>query len=40
MEEAAEKLEFERAAAIRDRIRGLTHVQGRDRINIDRKSVV
>jgi excinuclease ABC subunit C len=35
MEEAAEKLEFERAAAIRDRIRGLTHVQGRDRINME-----
>ena len=35
MEEAAEKLEFERAAALRDRIRGLTHVQGRDRINIE-----
>ncbi len=35
MEEAAERLEFERAAAIRDRIRGLTHVQGRDRVNLD-----
>ncbi|MGG5809708.1 excinuclease ABC subunit UvrC [Falsiroseomonas sp. CW058] len=35
MEEAAGNLEFERAAAIRDRIRGLTHVQGRDRINLD-----
>ncbi|MBB5693240.1 excinuclease ABC subunit UvrC [Muricoccus pecuniae] len=35
MEEAAERLEFERAAAIRDRIRGLTHVQGRDRINME-----
>jgi excinuclease ABC subunit C len=35
METAAENLEFERAAAIRDRIRGLTHVQGRDRINLD-----
>jgi excinuclease ABC subunit C len=33
MEEAAEHLEFERAAAIRDRIRGLTHVQGTDVIN-------
>ncbi len=33
MEEAAEKLEFERAAAIRDRIRGLTHVQGSGVIN-------
>ncbi|MDO9709684.1 excinuclease ABC subunit UvrC [Paracraurococcus lichenis] len=35
MEQAAEALEFERAAAIRDRIRGLTHVQGRDRINME-----
>ncbi len=35
MEEAAERLEFERAAAIRDRIRALTHVQGRDRINME-----
>ncbi|MBV1797186.1 excinuclease ABC subunit UvrC [Siccirubricoccus sp. G192] len=35
MEAAAERLEFERAAALRDRIRGLTHVQGRDRINMD-----
>ncbi|WP_135468136.1 excinuclease ABC subunit UvrC [Crenalkalicoccus roseus] len=35
MEAAAERLEFERAAALRDRIRGLTHVQGRDRINIE-----
>jgi excinuclease ABC subunit C len=35
MEQAAAGLEFERAAAIRDRIRGLTHVQGRDRINLD-----
>ena len=35
MEQAAEKLEFERAAALRDRIRGLTHVQGRDRINME-----
>jgi excinuclease ABC subunit C len=35
METAAEALEFERAAAIRDRIRGLTHVQGRDHINLD-----
>ncbi len=33
MEAAAEKLEFERAAAIRDRIRGLTHVQGSGVIN-------
>jgi excinuclease ABC subunit C len=35
MESAAEALEFERAAALRDRIRGLTHIQGRDRINLD-----
>src|SRR5258707_7528042 len=33
MEHAAEALEFERAAAIRDRIRALTHVQGTDVIN-------
>src|SRR5271170_868738 len=33
MERAAEGLEFERAAAIRDRIRALTHVQGTDVIN-------
>ena len=33
MEQAAEALEFERAAAIRDRIRALTHVQGTDIIN-------
>ena len=33
MEAAAEKLEFERAAALRDRIRGLTYVQGTDTIN-------
>ena len=33
MQQAAEGLEFERAAAIRDRIRGLTHVQGNDVIN-------
>ncbi len=33
MEQAAEKLEFERAAAVRDRIRGLTHVQGTAVIN-------
>ncbi len=33
MEEAAAHLEFERAAAIRDRIRGLTHIQGVDVIN-------
>jgi excinuclease ABC subunit C len=35
MEQAAERLEFERAASLRDRIRGLTHVQGRDRIHLD-----
>ncbi len=33
MERAAENLEFERAAAVRDRIRGLTHVQGGGVIN-------
>jgi excinuclease ABC subunit C len=33
MEQAAEALEFERAATLRDRIRGLTHVQGHDVIN-------
>ncbi|MBS0562670.1 MAG: excinuclease ABC subunit UvrC, partial [Proteobacteria bacterium] len=33
MERAAEALEFERAAAIRDRIRGLTFVQGSDVVN-------
>ena len=33
METAAEALEFERAAAIRDRIRALTHVQGTGIIN-------
>ena len=33
MEQAAEGLEFERAAALRDRIRGLTHVQGTAVIN-------
>jgi len=35
MEHAAERLEFERAASLRDRIRGLTHVQGADRVNMD-----
>ncbi|MFN7000456.1 MAG: excinuclease ABC subunit UvrC, partial [Elioraea tepidiphila] len=35
MEQAAERLEFERAAALRDRIRGLTHVQGADRVNLE-----
>jgi excinuclease ABC subunit C len=33
MERAAENLEFERAAAIRDRLRGLAHIQGNDVIN-------
>jgi excinuclease ABC subunit C len=33
MEHAAETLEFERAAAVRDRIRGLTFVQGNDVVN-------
>ncbi len=33
MEAAAEALDFERAAVIRDRIRGLTHVQSSDVIN-------
>jgi excinuclease ABC subunit C len=33
MEEAAEALEFERAAAIRDRLRGLTFVQGNSVVN-------
>ncbi len=33
MEEAAEKLEYERAAALRDRIRGLTYVQGSGLMN-------
>ena len=33
MEQAAEVLEFERAASIRDRIRGLTHVQGTGVVN-------
>ena len=33
MEAASGALEFERAAAIRDRIRGLTHIQGSDVIN-------
>ncbi len=35
MEAAAEALEFERAAALRDRIRGLTYLQGSSRINMD-----
>ncbi len=33
MEQASEAMEFERAAALRDRIRGLTHVQGTGVIN-------
>src|SRR5271168_317340 len=33
MEAASHNLEFERAASIRDRIRGLSHVQGNDVIN-------
>jgi excinuclease ABC subunit C len=33
MESASERLEFERAAAVRDRIRALTHVQGSGVIN-------
>ncbi len=33
MESASRNMEFERAAAIRDRIRGLSHVQGSDVIN-------
>ncbi len=33
MEHAAERMEFERAAAVRDRIRGLTHVQGTAVVN-------
>jgi excinuclease ABC subunit C len=33
MEQAAHALEFERAAAVRDRIRGLTFVQGNDVVN-------
>ncbi len=33
MEQAAEALAFEQAAAVRDRIRALTHVQGTDVIN-------
>ena len=33
MEHASENLEFERAASLRDRIRGLTHVQGSGVIN-------
>jgi len=33
MEDAAGRMEYERAAAIRDRIRGLAHIQGNDVIN-------
>ncbi|MBV8617069.1 MAG: excinuclease ABC subunit UvrC [Acetobacteraceae bacterium] len=33
MEQASAALEFERAAAVRDRIRGQTHVQGSDVVN-------
>ena len=36
MEAAAADLQFERAAALRDRIRGLTHIQGKDRVNMER----
>ena len=35
MEAAAAELQFERAAALRDRIRGLTHIQGKDRVNLE-----
>ena len=35
MEVAAADLQFERAAALRDRIRGLTHIQGKDRVNLE-----
>jgi excinuclease ABC subunit C len=35
MEAAAADLQFERAAALRDRIRGLTHIQGKDRVNLE-----
>nr|WP_106409281.1 excinuclease ABC subunit UvrC [Pseudoroseomonas deserti] len=35
MEQAAESLEFERAASLRDRIRGLTYVQGQNSINLE-----
>lgn len=33
MQEASEALEFERAAALRDRLRGLSYIQGNDVIN-------
>ena len=35
MEAAAADLQFERAAALRDRIRGLTHIKGKDRVNLE-----
>jgi excinuclease ABC subunit C len=35
MEAAAADLQFERAAALRDRIRGLTQIQGKDRVNLE-----
>jgi excinuclease ABC subunit C len=35
MQEAAERLDFETAALLRDRIRALTHVQGRQDINVE-----
>ena len=35
MEAAAADLQFERAAALRDRIRGLTQIQGKDRVNME-----
>ena len=35
MEQAAEALEFERAASLRDRIRGLTQIQGNSRVNME-----
>lgn len=35
MEAAAADLHFERAAALRDRIRGLTQIQGKDRVNME-----
>ena len=35
MEAAAAELQFERAAALRDRIRGLTQIQGKDRVNLE-----
>ena len=35
MQSAAERLDFETAALLRDRIRGLTHVQGHQDINVE-----